>query len=608
MAGKYPVEVTQRFGAGSAAVVVGNPPWGYPKKEDVDGRQAMVATMDWCVPEKNRPVGDKELSQAFIHLTLSLLQDGGRAGLLVSSGVLYKRHEKSRQFRHVWLNSARLEHIVNFAHVRQIFFSGVEREAKGISPFISAVFTKSAPTLQGADSHFEYWSAKRTAMVANTQSVVLSRGDMHWLSQRDCLNDEKLWKIYWWGGHRDEALIRTIERFPALMALPEHIADVTVLPGQGFKEANKKLDADWLENYRELRPEALHRYGAHNSKKLLPVPKKVERRGVEEVYSGHRLLVGRGIKAGGFITSRFETKKFCFRNSIHGVRFEGLEGWQEAVITAIFWSSLARYYYFTTTGSWGLWHDEIHLENVQDMPIRFPTEGELRNRIVRIVVELQKLEPTSDDLFGSPQVLRRLFTLESELDEAVLDLFELTAAERDLVTEMCGPGLDLFYRSQSSSALSEVTLPQAKIGTANDLPAQTHGLSDYLRIFLSKWNTELAPEGEFVWRVLSPPSGAPLLAVSFTTHYKDTPVARDRGDEAEAWRSVLSKLNRSSLIPAGSDRIFIDTFLRYVRENEILFIKRNEQRFWTRTAAREDAESALTFLINSAEPLRGGTR
>jgi len=214
MAGKCPVEVAQRFGSGSAAVVVGNPPWGYPKKEDEDGHKALAETVKWCTAKQGRPIGDKELSQAFIHLTQELLQDGGKAGLLVSSGVFFKHHQNSRAFRRVWLKSARLEHVVNFAHVRQIFFSGPQREAQGISPFVSVVFEK---TIGGSltDNCFQYWSAKRTATIENTQCVILNRGDMHWLSQRDCLTNETLWKIYWWGGHRDEALIGAIQRFPS---------------------------------------------------------------------------------------------------------------------------------------------------------------------------------------------------------------------------------------------------------------------------------------------------------------------------------------------------------------------------------------------------------
>jgi hypothetical protein len=74
------------------------------------------------------------------------------------------------------------------------------------------------------------------------------------------------------------------------------------------------------------------------------------------------------------------------------------------------------------------------------------------------------------------------------------------------------------------------------------------------------------------------------------------------------WRNLLAKLEKDSLVPAGSSRIFIDTFFRHVSNHEILFIKRNERRFWTRTAAREDAESALTRLMNLEEVAPGGCR
>ncbi len=608
MTGKQPAEVVQRFGPGSAAVVVGNPPWGYPKREDKEGHEALAETVKWCDAKKGRPIGDKELSQAFIHLSQEILQDGGRAGLLVSSGVFFKRHKNSREFRRVWLKSARLEQVVNFAHVRQIFFSGPQREAQGISPFVSVVFEKmtSSPS---ADSRFQYWSAKRTATIENTQCVVLNRGDMHSLSQRDCLADEKLWKIYWWGGHRDESLVRVIERFSGLKDLPKLNARFGVLPGQGFKEANKANPADWLEKYRELPAEAFRRYGSIDTTKLLAVPKKVERRGVEDVYYGRRLLVGRGIKEGGVITARFETRKFCFRNSIHGIRLKGFESWQEAVITGVFWSSLARYFYFATAGSWGLWHDEIHLENVEEMPIYFPKDAKLRDRIVRIVEELQTLDLQLEGLeLAGVEAQSSLPRLERQLDDAIFDLYELNPADRDLVIEMCSVGLDLFYRHQKSDALKEVVRPARSVGTLADVAQADDGLAGYLRTFLEAWNEELAPDGEFVWRILSPPSRAPLLAVHFTTRYKKDPLSNFASNDTDAWRSLLAKLEKESLISAGSSRIFIDTFFRHVSDREILFIKRNERRFWTRTAAREDAESALTHLMNLEEVAPGGGR
>jgi len=548
MDGKCPAEVSRCFGPGSASVVVGNPPWGNPKKADADGQKALAAIQAWCDPKKGRPLGDQELSQAFIHLTEALLEKNGRAGLLVSSGVLFKHQKNSRDFRRIWLRSARLEHVVNFAHVRHVFFSGPQREAKGIAPFISVVFEKTESV--SPDSRFQYWSAKRTAVVENTRSVVLNRGDMHWLSQRDCIEYEKLWKIYWWGGHRDEALVRSIERFPALGKLPKNLKNIEVITGRGFQEANKAIPADWLENYLELPLEEFHAYGPISTNRLVPVPKHVERRGVEDVYSGRRLLVARGIRAEGKITARFETKKYCFRNSIHGVRFKGLERWQEAVITAVFWSSLAQYYYFITSGSWGLWHDEIHLENVEEMPIQFPTDAGLRDRIVGFVEELQELDLNPQGLaFGGAAANQRLPALKRELDDAIFDLYQLNAAERDLVREMCTVGLDLFYRNQRGEAVGEVARPDRSTGTLADVSNAKVGLPAYLRVFLESWTRELGADGELVWQVLSPPSGAPLLAVSFAMHDKEPPISN--GSNTEAWRNVLAMLDQSSRVPAG---------------------------------------------------------
>ena len=428
---------------------------------------------------------------------------------------------------------------------------------------------------------------------------------MHWLSQRDCLSDERLWKIYWWGGHRDEALVRKLDLFPRLIQLPKHLPGVRLQPGSGFGERTTVAPSGWLKKYRELPSKDLIRYGPQPLLSLRSVPDNVDRKGQEAIYSGPRLLVARGIKSGGFITSRLENEEYCFRNSIHGVRFEGLEEWQELVIAGIFWSSLARYFYFTTSGSWGFWHDEIHLEDVEQMPICFPTGVKLRNRIVKIVEELQQLGSRSDTLFPNTDV-DELAELEDRLNTTVFDLYDLTTSERDLVLDKCSIGMDLFYQHHKGTALQKVVLPSHSSGILSDLPQSDQGLSAYLRTFLEVWNAELAPDGEFAWAVMSPPSHAPLLAVRFTTRYKNgRPVTRLEAPDSASWASVLADLQKHALVP-GTARIFVDTFFRYVSDREILFIKRNERRFWTRTAAREDAESALAHLMNLEDVGPGG--
>lgn len=613
--GKCEAEANRLFGPNSADVVVGNPPWGDPTPKTPREKQAVADLKEWCDPEKGRPLGDKERSQAFIHLTLALLKEGGRSGLLVSSGVLFKHHDNSKAFRKVWLNDVQLRQVVNFAHVRHVFFSGKDRRTKGISPFVSVVFDK-RPLADAPDNRFDYWSAKRTAVVENVKAVIMTRGDMHYLKQRDCLAYEKLWKIYWWGGQQDEALINAIEQYPQLRQLPDLYPHLRLHPGRGFEVKRRGTPAEWLDKYHELPVEEFKRYGPLNLKTLRDVPANVYRKGEERIYSGHRLLVGRGIKEGGFIISRLETQKYCFRNSIHGIRLEGLSSWQEAVIIAICWSSLARYYYFATSGSWGFWHFEIHLEDIKQLPVRFPDSDELRDRIVTIVAELAALKvsdraemhkrrgksraaeqidllPNEGSLMRDPATERRRDALESKLNEAIFDLYELNPTERDLIIESCESGLGFFYRNHKSDAVQPVIYPSRNYGVLADVAHAEDNLAAYLRAFLEWWNAEVGKDGEFAWRVLVPSSNAPLLAVVFESRYKHNASAPFDKSDQEAWNDVLKALAKDARVPVGSSRIFIDTFFRVVTDREMLFVKRNERRFWTKTAAREDAEAAM---------------
>ncbi|MFM7787091.1 MAG: hypothetical protein ACKO90_02605, partial [Microcystis panniformis] len=51
--------------------------------------------------------------------------------------------DKSKEFRQKWLNSVLLKEVVNFAHVRDIFFrSGNKNQSSAsISPFASIIYT-----------------------------------------------------------------------------------------------------------------------------------------------------------------------------------------------------------------------------------------------------------------------------------------------------------------------------------------------------------------------------------------------------------------------------------------------------------------------------------
>jgi hypothetical protein len=331
---------------------------------------------------------------------MDLLRRGGRAGLLLSTGVFFKRHKNTQAFRQQWLENVTMRKVVNFAAVRDAFFQngseqGVARKQGSVAPFAAVVFEKEiAPD----DSRFAYWSAKETAFVKRVQAVVLNRADMRAGSQSRYLSDETLWKIYWWGGHRDESLIHRLRLEQSFRQLVD--PDGTRMR-VGFQEASRKNPAGWLRNFKELPTDDFERYGPLPQHKLIKPPTRVHRRRDRSIYEGPRLLIKRGVDQnrdeGGRIAARFETQSFCFRDSIHCAPLQELSDEKAKILLAILWSSLTRYYLFLTSGTWGLWHDEVKKDVLYSLPVRFPRDESLTKRLVDIVDELRLIPDVTED-------------------------------------------------------------------------------------------------------------------------------------------------------------------------------------------------------------------
>lgn len=595
-------------------IIVGNPPWGSTR----EGGEILK----WCALRRCH-IGNKELSQAFILKSLDLVREGGYVGMLVSSGVLLKQQKKSHEFRQKWYQSSELLEVVNFAHVRDIFFYA------GIAPFASVVFRKKVTGQNGQEGRKQevvrpvrYWSAKKTAQVQRMKAVILHRTDLHLVDQEELERDHRLWKIFWWGNHRDRALINWIDANPTLEQLRDEDGRSRLIRSRGFQE-NKKPERQkkvkWLSKYKQLPTRQFQRYGPLDTSKLIVPPQKVERAGSEDLYHGMRLLVKRGISEAdvsrGRIHARVESVPFCFMSSIHGFKIKGAEEWEYLTLLAIFWSSLARYYFFLTSSNWGLWHDAILLDEVTNMPVRFSDNEALKAKLLDAVQQLRAWNPVHYDFFNPEgktpeQIEKELDSLERKLDEAVFDLYDLSQTERDQVRDLCDVGLEFFYESYGSEASSPVdsTRPGRTRGLYSDLPTRRDrqaGLEGYLHAFLRIWNQELDAGEEFYWRVISPGGEWPLLAVVFSTKLTDEPVPEASESEEQQWHGLMDRLKNDLLIQYDSDQIYVDGMVRAVTDTDIIIIKRNERRLWTRSMAREDAEASLVKLMNLQVPGNG---
>jgi type I restriction-modification system DNA methylase subunit len=586
------------FSPNSFDVIVGNPPWGFKRGATTEIQEAQEQASKWC-KVNNWSIGDRELSQAFIARTLSLMKPNGHCGFLVSSGIFFKQHENSQNFRRRWLKEATIQTVINFVHVRHTFFSAT-------APFVFVHYINKHPD---PNHYVRYWSARKTETIENIKTVILNYNDFRQVLQQELRNNDYLWRVYWWGSHRDAALISRLKLNPTL----EQLAYEREWPiGRGYEgdfPTGEHHDSDWLRNYKQFPIDLFKRYGPIYPHQLTPVPDLVYRFGNQDIYDGWRLLVKHGISqangANGRIEARLDNLSYCFTNSINGINLDKAEEWERKILIGIMWSSLARYFYFMTISSWGTWHNQMYVREFTSLPICFPSDITLRKKIIRVVDRLQNWHPSERNVLnpeGQSQedIDNELKLLEHELDEAIFEVYKLLEAERDLIRDMCNFGIEFFYRHSKSNAAQ--TLKQSRIsqGSIYDISStleEQQGLEPYLYTFLNIWNRELAPESEFRWKVIRP-ANLPMMAVVFINYALNSGQQNGFNTDTAQWEEILHKCEEVLRYPVAQ-QIYIDGMLRVVTNKEVIIIKRKEQMLWTRSLAREDAEATLVQLMNS---------
>jgi len=578
-------------------VIVGNPPWTEPQ------RGASRLPDAWA-ERRELAVGNRSRSQLFLWRALSLLKDRGTGALLVAATTFLTA--RSKDFRGSWLQRARVERVVNFTNGRHVFFTG------SVAPFMLVRFTTSSKP-PPPDHRFVYETVMPSEALRRTRSMGVGRLERRVVAQSSLQAHDYLWKAYAWGGHYDAALLSRLDLEPQLGDLLPRDPG----PGWGYQWGDKKPS----RSLRELRSlQAVRPWGPIRPEWLEPSPTGVKRRPDERRYDGSRLLVSSFVKAGFGPYVRLEEEPLSFRHTIYCIPLNGVESWEAKVMLGTLLSSLGRYRLFMLSAGWGVWKDKLNADDLQRIPVRLIPKHPATDRLIEAVDALRAAEPPGDSeldgLWGQSlareqrpapgrtapatlweeqttvagQTLSATEALE-DINDAIAELFELSPAERDLVSDF---GLRLEQARRRKPPPSP-PLPRRRFGRAKDLSRDDPSpFERYLATFLTQWNHELKPHhGELNWR-LQGDERLSVVAAIFETQERGAAARREAEAPVEGWRHALDRLG-SGLLDAEElrHRLYRDCMLRAVSDTAIVIVKRNEERLWTATAAREDAEATL---------------
>ncbi len=601
-------------------VVVGNPPWD----------SQLTTPAKKYIEVSKRPIGDKQIAQAFLWKAPQHCAKNGQIALLCpSKGLLYNRSKKNTNFRAAFFTTHWTKRIFDFSAVRRYLFENA------IAPTAIIFYIPMKPRL---DANIFYGAIKPTHLVRVFGIIALDSDDIkqlplwqvvesfktpissksdelepeepyqarlwhredpdeHFLenSSADNTEDEEIpstlniWKIALWGKNFDYALLRSLkENFPSLEEFRRELRWAKPKVGFNEKGPGKREPAEWLDNAQFIPTRKFSRYYIQPSTIVrLETGKLYYRKGEPARFKAPLALFKRT-----FVKNR-PAATFFDKDIAYTESFTGIFGTAETeiflkAITGLLNSEFAQYYFFLTTASWGIERDEVKIGEVCSLPIPFSVEHPQQASTIAEIVDDLALAVKNN--VGASNIQEK----EHLLNLAIYECYGLDQNEIEIVHETIAQTIGFFNNPERSLALRR---PDPYM-----LIRYTQAFIDTLNYYLSP--VDLRSTGEILFD-----SNLNMLPVKFDI----VPSILDVPNVTESSPNDATKDAIKLFWLLGNENIS-DTF-RYRRNirifsipdpgqgsNGFYLIKPLEQRHWTIGAAISDAEGVILEIV---QPRKG---
>lgn len=541
-------------------VIIGNPPWGgrLSKNASDEAKICDQNKKNWCA-KHNKVISDNESSQAFIWRSLAFLKPNGILGLYVSAGVLFKTKSTALGFQNLLFSSVCLREIYNFTPVRGVFF------AKAISPFI---LIKLLNKIQD-NVNIEYWSPKQILKIKSTQSVLFNRYDRSLINPK-YINDEIIWKVFWFGRNADYQFIQYLRSFNTLNTYIDCI-------GRGFETCKP----DCFNNQISV-PDVITSLSDYiMADEVKPAPLYPRTLGPNDIYPLQKLLIAEGIyesgKPKGMILAWYDPDGKGFYRSVYGVTLKKPDEETYLLLQGVLNSSLIRYYHFLTSATWGLWHHKILKHELLNFPISFEnTDSDIKTKIINLVKEFRSNKTLDFQEY------------QKKLDSYVYDLYYLNNEQIDLIEDCCNITIPYFYKPKQRTLIS-------------NSKERENILIAYAKIFIGRWKLFLN-DNESLLATIYSSNNSNFIAVQF-----DLTETTDKSSNFHQFKQYdeLKNLDESTEYLKDDEKFVFEKTYYHVSDNSIIIIKKNDKRLWTKSIAREDANTTafkVMNLLKSKEP------
>ncbi|MGE7156854.1 HsdM family class I SAM-dependent methyltransferase [Methylorubrum rhodesianum] len=530
-------------------LVVGNAPWG---EKTMTEPARVWAKSGWPTP-------NDDIGVLFLGRSLELLKPGGRIAMVQSAGALLI-NAGSAEARRALFDSCRVEEIVNLSCLRFKLFS------EATSPSCVVTLRKAEPD----GSPTIYACPKLLGTPEDEFRIVIEDPDVHTVQPWE-IEDPWTWTVLMGGGRRDLELVRRMrerrDTFASLIRHGEIEMQEGIIPGEnrpvhpGLRDRPVLYEDDFPRGtFLTLQSETL------------PMRSEIRshRKTKATVFDSPQLLIKQTLRKGA---DRFRAVMtigegvVCTQSylTVHALTDLGGKALLGATLTIN--SRMAAYYLSLTTGRIS-YRPELRVGDLRDLPLADPGD-----------------------------VVLSEFRTFAEIDAAVERAFDLSEPERILLDDGLNYVVPELLRKRVSPGREETS--RGRIGEDVDR------MADYCRTMLKVLGGAQG-RGRYAATVFEEADGRrlPLRVVAIRFE------ASDPGNVA--MELIDADRLSATLYPNAGDvrkprlRKVVRVFDLVEREDGtrapiVYFVRPDQQRFWTRSAALRDADRLVAEGIAAAK-------
>jgi len=524
-------------------IVVGNPPWISELSEPA---------MEYLSADSIE-VPDQQMALAFLHAAANFLAPNGVLGfLLPSKALLHNRSKRAIAFRRLVFERFHVETVVDLSAIRRDLFRSA------VAPAAVLIAKPRSDAIGGNDAEILHVAPRSSPLQLSIDGFVVSDADVQSVSAGLPQERHDLWKTLLWGSMADHALLTRLRQ--NFQTLSELATERSWTWGRGVQVGDGRYQAGFLVGMPYLEATAIEPFHLNLEGKTKVQKETMSRPRRRELFEGPHILIRRGL-VDGRPAAAFSDSDFVHNDSVIGISGPRDDADRLRLVTAFLNSSLALYYQFLTSSSWGVERSYVELNEHLSLPVPNPPE-EIFHSIIKEAERASKQAQAGETEWRNA------------LDDIVFDAYQLTDVERRQVIDQLSINLDLHSRGIRSSAF--------------DSPKQEH-IDLYSQVFEEFLQETLLST---LVRVDVTPVNACYAVV--TVDFDQNPYNRNRNKPllsrlVAAVEHEASRWPSPTIVIQPSEIVFVDTVAH--------LIKWRETRHWSATQAYEDASNLLGAAV-----------